>query len=150
MTDTACTSVATSNVLEWVSRIPIRWGDMDAMGHVNNTVYFRYMEQARIDWFNHMGFRADGSGCGPILAHVSCDFVRPLVYPGEALVRQRVLRVGRSSLDHELEICRTDEPETIYARGRAVIVWMDYDRGKSAEWPEAVRALLGPIENRVE
>ena len=43
--------------------MPIRWGDMDAFGHVNNTVYFRYMEQVRISWFEQLGI-AGGTARG--------------------------------------------------------------------------------------
>src|SRR4030095_4659195 len=70
--------------------IPIRWGDMDAMGHVNNTVYFRYMEQARVDWA-HAFARSTGREAyaedGPLIVNASCTFSAPLTYPGEAEVR---------------------------------------------------------------
>jgi len=122
--------------------VPIRWGDQDAMGHVNNTLYFRYMEQARISWFNVYGLNAGPDRDGPILAHVSCDFVRPLTYPGDVLVRQTVTRLGRSSVDMDLQLFRTDEPGQTYAKGKSVIVWMDYRTGRSAPWPEHLRALL--------
>ena len=72
-------------------RMPIRWGDMDAFGHVNNTVYFRYMEQVRISWFEHMDFlghRAHGQG--PVIVNASMEFLKQLHYPGDVIGRMSV------------------------------------------------------------
>lgn len=127
---------------EFVCDIPLRWGDMDAMAHLNNTLYFRLMEEARIQWFHKIGFSTLPSGTAPILAHVSCDFLRAMTYPGTARVTQTVTKVGRSSVEMTLVIERTDEPGTHYATGRSVIVWFDYVAGKAQPWPEAVRAVI--------
>ena len=111
--------------------VPLRWGDMDAMAHINNVAYFRLMEQARIQWFEQFGFATLPNEGAPILAHCSCDFVRALNYPGIAVIEQTVTRVGRTSLD------------VIYATGRSVLVWYDYQAGKSVPWPENIRAAIG-------
>src|SRR5258705_9780766 len=67
-----------------VERIAIRWGDMDAMGHVNNTVYFRYMEQARIGWFDALVPRGEAwKATGIVIANASFNFKRPSTYPGK-------------------------------------------------------------------
>ena len=115
--------------------IPLRWGDLDAMNHLNNTLYFRLMEEARICWFNENDIMADGAGDGPILAHASCDFIKPMTYPCDALVTQTVTRVGRSSMDLDLTIEGDEAEPLLYAKGRNVLVWMDYRSGKSAPWP---------------
>ena len=125
---------------DFVCRIPLRWGDMDAMAHLNNVMYFRLMEEARIQWFAQFGLPTLPTGEAPILAHAACDFVKAMSYPGVALVRQIVTRVGRSSVEMSLSIERDDEPGVAYATGRTVIVWYDYDAGRSAPWPESVRA----------
>jgi acyl-CoA thioester hydrolase len=71
-----------------VERIPIRWGDMDAMGHVNNTVYFRYMEQARIGWFDGLVPEAQAwKTTALVIASASCNFKRPINYPGTVEVK---------------------------------------------------------------
>ena len=71
----------------FTSRQPIRWGDMDSLGHVNNTVYFRYLEQARIEWlFALTPERSAFEGTGPVIVNASCTFLVPLVYPGEIAV----------------------------------------------------------------
>ena len=61
---------------KWVHEmvIPVRWGDMDIMGHVNNTVYFRYMESVRIEWFVKLGYDPSPKGQGPIIVNAFCNF----------------------------------------------------------------------------
>ena len=127
---------------EFVIEMPLRWGDMDAMQHLNNVMYFRLMEEARIQWFAKFGFATTPSGEAPILAHVACDFVKAMTYPATAVVRQNVTRVGRSSVEMSLVIESKDEPGVAYATGRSVIVWYDYAAGKSMPWPESVRAAI--------
>jgi acyl-CoA thioester hydrolase len=129
-------------VKEFVLEVPLRWGDMDAMAHLNNVMYFRLMEEARIQWFQQFGFPTLPTGEAPILAHAACDFVRAMTYPGIAIVRQTVTRVGRSSVEMDLAIEKKDEPGVIYATGRTVIVWYDYAEGKSKPWPEAIREAI--------
>ncbi len=70
-----------------VTRIPIRWGDMDAYGHVNNTVYFRFMEQARVEWSEGMNVPVRPGGAGPVIVNASCTFLIPMNYPGTVEVR---------------------------------------------------------------
>jgi len=127
---------------EFVTEVPLRWGDMDAMAHLNNVMYFRLMEEARIQWFLQFGFATLPTGEAPILAHAACDFVRAMSYPGVAVVRQTVTRVGRSSVEMNLVLEKKDEPGVIYATGRTVIVWYDYAAGKSKPWPEAIRETI--------
>jgi acyl-CoA thioester hydrolase len=134
--------VEARGVREFVLEVPLRWGDMDAMAHLNNVMYFRLMEEARIQWFQQFGFPTLPTGEAPILAHAACDFVKAMTYPGVALVRQTVTRMGRSSVEMELAIEKKDEPGVTYATGRTVIVWYDYAEGKSKAWPEAIREAI--------
>jgi acyl-CoA thioester hydrolase len=124
--------------------IPLRWGDLDAMNHLNNTLYFRLMEEARISWFYEYAMMARPDGDGPILAHASCDFIKPMTYPCNALVTQTVTRIGRSSMDLDVTIEGDEPARQLYAKGRNVLVWMDYVNGKSAPWPDRLLAALGP------
>lgn len=80
-----------------VTRLPIRWGDMDAYGHVNNTVYFRFMEQARVEWVEDMKVQVRPGGDGPVIINASCTFLIPMNYPGTVEVRTYVGAIGRSS-----------------------------------------------------
>jgi acyl-CoA thioester hydrolase len=122
--------------------IPIRWGDMDAMGHVNNTLYFRYMEIVRIEWLNGAGGAPDPAGNGPVIVNAFCNFLKQLEYPGDILARQYAANPGRSSFDTYITLERTDAPGVIYASGGAKIVWVNSPQGKSVPLPEWLRALL--------
>jgi acyl-CoA thioester hydrolase len=119
--------------------MPIRWGDMDAMGHVNNTVYFRYMEQCRISWFDALGLSPDPAGTGPVIVNASCDFLRQLEYPGVVRCRQYVGEIGRSSFQTYVDMVRIDEPGIVSASGAARVVWVDFPRRKSVPLPPEVR-----------
>ncbi len=121
--------------------IPIRWGDMDAMGHVNNTIYFRYAEQARIDWLASLGFLSDRSEQGsPVIVNASCSFLIPFTYPGTVELRMYLGKPGRSSVPSYFEM-RLAGGEALYAEGAAKIVWTDAATGKSIPLPDAMRAL---------
>jgi acyl-CoA thioester hydrolase len=122
--------------------IPIRWGDMDAMGHVNNAAYFRYMEVVRIDWLHSLGAPPDPSGCGPVIVNAFCNFVRQLEYPGSVLARHYVANPGRSSFETYITLERTDAPGLICASGGAKTVWVDFPAGKSAPLPDWLRAIV--------
>lgn len=120
--------------------MPIRWGDMDAFGHVNNTVYFRYMEEARVTWFGKLGIGGgNGEGQGPVVVNASMEFLRQLHYPGDVIARLSAAKPGRSSFDTAFELTCSDDPERVYARGAARCVWVDYALGKSVPLPDLLR-----------
>jgi acyl-CoA thioester hydrolase len=120
-------------------RIPIRWGDMDAMGHVNNIVYFRYMEQARISWFESLaGAQEAWHSQAIVIANASCNFRRALTYPGTVEVKVFTGRPGGSSVAtyYELRLEGDDEP---YADGAAVVVFVDVATQKPVRIPQKLR-----------
>jgi acyl-CoA thioester hydrolase len=122
--------------------IPIRWGDMDAMGHVNNTIYFRFMEVVRIDWLYKVAGKPDPNGAGFVIVNSFFNFIKQLEFPGEVLAKHYVAQPGRSSFDAFVTLERTDEPGVIYASGGATTVWIDYRIHKSAPMPESIRKLI--------
>ena len=122
--------------------VPVRWGDMDAMGHVNNTIYFRYMEIVRLDWIFKVGGSTDQNGQGPIIINAFCNFLKQLAFPGDARVTMYVANPGRSSFETYHTIERTDEPGVVYAEGGARTVWTDYAAKKSAAIPDWFRQHL--------
>ena len=128
--------------LTYEMRIPIRWGDMDAMGHVNNTVYFRYLEVIRIEWLHGVGGPPDPNGCGPVIVNTFCNFLRQLEYPGDVLAKHYVANPGRSSFDTYITLERADDPGVIYAEGGAKTVWTDFKAQKSVPMPDWLRALV--------
>ena len=127
-----------------VMRMAIRWGDMDAMGHVNNTVYFRYIEQARISWFGQIGAAPDPAGEGPVIVNARCSFLKQLKYPGEIEVTTLVGPAGRSSFEmvHEIRLVGADGlAGPVVAEGGAKVVWVNFPAEKSAPLPDQIRAL---------
>jgi len=132
--------IRSSKKLVHVERIPIRWGDMDAMGHVNNTVYFRYMEQARIGWFDALVPAAEAwKDTGIVIANASCNFKRALNYPGTVEVELSVEPPGGSSVGTFYEL-KMDG--TLYADGAAVVVFIGMANQKPVRIPEGIRSLL--------
>src|SRR3984885_3484931 len=87
-----------------IVRQPVVWGDMDSYRHVNNVVYFRYFENARLEYFRQMGWLEfeKETGIGPILAATQARFRRPLAYPDTISIGARAVDVGedRFTLDH--------------------------------------------------
>jgi len=122
--------------------IPIRWGDMDAMGHVNNTVYFRYFETVRIAWMHSIGAAPDPNGEGPVIVNAFCSFLQQLEYPGDVLARHYVAEPGRTSFQTYITLERTDNPGVVYAAGGAKTVWVDFRAQQSAPLPDWLRAHL--------
>ncbi|MBL8350451.1 MAG: acyl-CoA thioesterase [Burkholderiaceae bacterium] len=122
--------------------IPIRWGDMDAMGHVNNANYFRYLESLRIEWFRHIGCLPDADGVGPVIINAFCSFIRQLEYPGEVLARHYAGAIGRSTIDTYATLERSDQPGVVHASGGATVVWTDFKARKSVPVPDRIRTLL--------
>jgi acyl-CoA thioester hydrolase len=128
-----------SDFVHFVS-IPIRWGDMDALGHVNNAMYFRYAESGRIAYFATIGADAGlaGGGEGPILADIQCSFLGQVRYPAQLEIGTRTAKLGTKSftIDAGMFLAGDDAP---VATSRAVVVWFDYDQQTSAPLPEALR-----------
>jgi acyl-CoA thioester hydrolase len=119
--------------------IPIRWGDMDYQRHVNNVMYFRYMEQARISWIDAMDVRSDDESVGPVVINAFCSFLQQLHYPGTVRACLSVAQFGRSSVMTFVDMYRADEPGTLYASGGAKLVWINYEAKKSVPLPDRVR-----------
>ena len=125
-------------LLVHTSRQAIRWSDMDMLGHVNNTSYFRYFEQARIEWT--YGLHPPGqvySDTGPVIVNASCTFLVPLVYPGNIEVRMYLGEPGRTSIGSYYELTMNGRT---HAEGAAKIVWIDLASGRSVPLPEVVAA----------
>ena len=115
----------------------ISWGDMDALGHVNNARYFDYFQEARIEWLAGLGLDMEQS-TGPVVVHVACTFLKPVVYPAKLTLNSSLHSLGRSSmvLDHDLY-----QGEQLMAQGTCKIVWIDYVKNKAIPFPDKIRAL---------
>lgn len=127
----------------WVfhHRLTVRFSDCDALGHVNNAVYFTYFEECRVYWWKSLGGTIGMPGAGAILVHASCNYRAP-THTGDLLeVRLAVTAVGNSSVTTEYEIVHV-ETGRLVADGRTVTVAYDYSSGKTIPLPDATRALL--------
>lgn len=131
----------THRKLLYSTRIAIRWGDMDAYRHVNNTVYFRYMEQARVEWLEGIGYACNTDQEAPVIIDAHCTFRIPLTYPGTVVVKLFAGNAGRSSVPTYYEL-RLEGDERLCAEGAAKVVWMNPQTGKSVPLPEALRRLV--------
>ena len=118
----------------------LRWGDMDAYGHANNTVFFRFFEEARMVWLSSLGFGAPEEPTGPIVLKTSATFLKELKHPATLIVKTFADKAGNTSLDtyHLLEDADTG---TVYADGYAKIVWFDRATRRSTALPDKLRAL---------
>lgn len=123
-------------------RIAIRWGDMDAMQHVNNTSYFRYLETCRIDWMRSIGCQPDPAGEGPIIVNAFCNFYQQLEYPGEVLIKMYASDPRRSTFETWATMARTDQPEVICAAGGATTIWVNFPEKKARTLPDWLRAVV--------
>lgn len=125
-------------------QFPVRWGDMDAMGHVNNTVYFRYLETARIDWMASVGCKPEPSGHGPVIVNAFCNFYLQLQYPDEILLTLYVSDPGRTTFETWGTLERVSQPGVICAAGGATTIWVDFTQQKAVALPDRMRALVSP------
>ncbi len=128
--------------------IPVKWGEMDAFGHVNNTTFFRYFEDARIKYLSESGLIETMAklNMGPILAHTSCRYLKPLVYPDTIKVGTRMKSCGMSSLVMEYLI-ESSKVGTA-ARGDGVIVVYDYNKAIKVDVPDEVKKRILNTEKR--
>jgi len=124
--------------------IPIRWGDMDAMGHVNNTLYFRYLEIARVDWLNTLNAAPSPEGEGPVIVNAFCNFYKQLEYPGDVLVKMYASDPGRTTFETWATMEQAANPGVVYAAGGATTIWVNFPQQKAVDLPDQVRALVTP------
>jgi acyl-CoA thioester hydrolase len=125
--------------------LPVLWGDMDVLHHVNNARFFVWFEAVRVAYIDRVR-ESLPSDVGPILASASCDYLRPVVYPGTISVGARVTEIGSSSIRMEYAVCRTDAPAEVCARGTSVAVLVRYATLEKVRVPDEMRALIMALE----
>jgi acyl-CoA thioester hydrolase len=122
-------------------RLVVRFRDCDMLGHVNNAVYFTYLEQARLAWWRHLGGGSGFPGANTVIVHASCDYRAPAFLNDELDVRVALAAVGRSSVTLTYAIVNSVTGQLI-AEGKSVNVTVDETATKPIAVPEATRALL--------
>ena len=127
--------------------VKIRFRDLDVFGHVNNAVYFTFMEMARVDYFTQIGILQPGAFPSPffIIAEASCQFKAPIDMDTLLVIQTRVSRLGNSSFDMEYRFVHQAGDEVL-ATGRTVLVTFDYAAGRSVRLPNEWRAVIVQLE----
>ena len=120
---------------------------MDSLGHVNNAVYFRYIESGRIAYFDTINAAVGlaGGGEGPILADIQCSFIGQLRYPDTIDIGTRTTRLGTKSFAIEAGIFIQGE-DSPAATSKAVVVWFDYANQETAPIPDDLRQRIADLE----
>lgn len=146
-TDNSPRTLAVGDIFDF--DLPMRWADADALNHLNNANYFRYMEEGRIRMF-YEGKVEQSTRFSPVVVHCSCDFKKPITYPAQIRVSHRVDRIGRSSMEHavDLSVIHPDGQLELCAQGKSIMVWMDFELNRAHPWPEEVLQALARSINR--
>ncbi len=129
--------------------LSVEWGDQDAFAHVNNTVYLKWCETARVVYLEKIGMwqMIKAEGIGPILASIACDYRQPVMFPDTVQVGARVTRIGRSSFRME-HVIVSDALDAVVAESHSTIVFIEYSKGKSLPLPQHIRGAMEKLEGR--
>lgn len=122
-------------------RVPlsVRWRDLDAFNHVNNSKYLSYLEEARLRWMLSVPGMGLDDNVAPVVAASTLNYRRPIEWPGDVVIELFVERLGGSSLTIGHRIVDAKEGGVLYCDGNVVMVWIDRNSGRSAPLPESVR-----------
>jgi acyl-CoA thioester hydrolase len=128
-------------------RIPLRWSDMDAFGHLNNARIFTYFEEARIQMLEaHAG---DWTGdAGPVVVHAACTYKRPLVHPATLVIHLGTDAPSRTSFNTRYVVTTESAPDVVCAFGEARMVWVTVATGRPTRLPELFSELYDAAEAR--
>ncbi|KRA36028.1 thioesterase [Rhodanobacter sp. Root627] len=122
----------------FAATITVRWRDLDAFNHVNNSTYLTYLEEARLQWMQSMGDAFEPAAT-PVLAASELNYRRPIAWPAQLQVQLLCERVGNSSITIAHRMVDAGDPQTLYCDGRVVMVWIDPSTGKPVPLPPSVR-----------
>ena len=126
--------------------LPVQWGDMDSFGHVNNIVYLRWFESARIAYFEKAGILSQMPDIGPIQARQVIDYRLPLTYPDRLLVSATVTKLGNTSFTMLYQV--VSERRGLVAEGEGIVVMFDYAKQAKTPLDEGLRARIATLEGR--
>jgi acyl-CoA thioester hydrolase len=126
-------------------KIPVAWGDMDAFGHVNNVIYLRYFESARVKYFDNMMLGEQAvSSIKPVLASLTANYKYPVFYPDTLTLKIGVTKMGNSSLQMCCEMYNNQG--ILVVEAICTIVMFDFEKKTSCPIPEFVRKYITDIE----
>lgn len=122
----------------FVASIGVRWRDLDAFNHVNNSNYLTYLEEARLQWLRHVPGWFDEQSM-PVLAASEINYRRPIEWPAQLHVELGCERLGNSSITLAHRIVDADHGDALYSDGKVVMVWMNPATGKPVPLPQSIR-----------
>jgi acyl-CoA thioester hydrolase len=124
----------------FTASIDVRWRDLDAFNHVNNSNYLTYLEEARLQWLSHVPGPWFDDHAMPVMAAVQLNYRRPIEWPAQLRVELFCERLGTSSMTIGHRLLDAGDHDRLYADGHVVMVWMDPASGKPVPLPDAIRA----------
>ena len=126
--------------------IPVAWGDMDAFGHVNNVIYLRYFETARVKYFDNLvQDKLEKSNIKPVLANIQASYKAQVVYPDMLTVKIGVTKMGLTSLNMCCEMF--NQRGTLVLEANCTIVMFDFITQKPTGIPDQIKDFIKKIEN---
>ncbi|MHB8091591.1 MAG: acyl-CoA thioesterase [Syntrophales bacterium] len=132
-----------------VIKTPVAWGEMDAFQHVNNIIYLRYFESARIAYFYKLDMieAMARTGIGPILASLSCKFKVQITYPDDVLIGAKVTNIGKHSFMMGYCVFSASH-QKMAAEGEGLIVTFNYQENRKVAVPEELRQRILALESK--
>lgn len=118
--------------------VPVRWGDMDAFNHVNNTVFLRFIEEARIRFFAELGDEWLSEASGPVVVNINCNFRREIRYPATVRVITKGYQASEKRLVMEHRLTDAENDDVLYADAEVTALWVDAQAGGSIALPTPV------------
>jgi acyl-CoA thioester hydrolase len=124
----------------FTAAIAVRWRDLDAFNHVNNSNYLTYLEEARLQWLSHVPGPWFDDHAMPVMAAAQVNYRRPIEWPAQLRVELFCDRLGASSMTLGHRILDAGHADRLYSDGHVVMVWMDPATGKPVPLPDAIRS----------
>ena len=133
-----------------VTKIPVIWGDMDSFQHVNNVIYFRYFESARIQYFETLGWLKiiEKMGIGPILGSTSCRYRIPLTYPDTVFAGAKITDLHEKRFTMEYLLV-SEKHEGPVAEGTGIVFCYNYQKSQTTTIPEVIQQSIEKLEDRI-
>ena len=123
-----------------VAEMTVRWRDLDAFNHVNNSSYLTYLEEARLQWLVNVPGARDDDQAQPVLVASQLNYRRPISWPARLQIELFCERLGNTSLTIAHRIIDADHPDQLYCDGNVTMVWIDPIRGTSVSLPDPIRS----------
>lgn len=125
--------------LLYTAPMSVRWRDLDAFNHVNNSTYLTYLEEARVQWLQQLPGTWSSAHAMPVMAASTLNYRLPIAWPGDLHIQLYCARMGNSSMTVAHRIVDAADHGKLYCDGHVVMVWMDPATGKSVPLPPAIR-----------